>query len=53
MVGKKFKVAKLFVAIPFIDHAIGDDIVVVHGKCGYPGNLKGNYCIIIRAIIIC
>jgi hypothetical protein len=53
VVGKKFKVAKLLVAIPFIDHAIDDDKVVGHGKCGYPWNLRGNYCILIRVIIIC
>jgi hypothetical protein len=53
VVGKKIKVAKLLVAIPCIDHAIGVDKVLGHGKCGYPSNPRGNCCIAIRAIIIC
>ncbi len=53
VVGKKFKVAKLLVAVPSIDHAIGVDGVVGHGKCGYPCNPRGNCCIVVKATIIC
>jgi hypothetical protein len=45
-----FKVAKLLIIGPSSgDHAICVDRVVCHGKCGYPSNLGGNCCIVIRA----
>ncbi len=43
MVPKNFKVAKLFFIGPSnVNRVVG------HGKCGYPGNLEGNCCIVVK-----
>jgi hypothetical protein len=54
VVPKNFKVAKLLIIGPSNgDHATCVNRVVGHGKCGYPGNLEGNCCILVKATSIC
>ncbi len=50
---KNFGVAKLLIIGPSSgDHATCVNRIVGHGKCGYPGDLGGNCCIVIKATSI-